>query len=417
MIVWHQSRRSAAPWVVLPAALFVYMYMDSAVFTVPSHYGIESGESTVYALATIAPAVAACAAWDAGRMRHIRHMLTTSARSRWSLLLFIGTPAAALGAVLLVLAVVMARINTGVFPSGAGWAALAHVIIVSAEWAVIGWFVGGRLPRSIAAPAAAALCWAWLTMPHAMSNAWLRHLGGFIDGTSTITDVHRPEVYVVPWVFTGCLIAVAWLLTRTGSRRIFLPAGAGAAAAALFVGHAAVGGWGYSNPSTVRAVDSVCSGTAPQICVPPEYRSYLPQIRRSTRGPLNALVAAGVTQPKRMEILSPSVKLEPGVWRLHWSLPAVHQQAQYHTAADAMAISAVEGTAAQQGKESCGGPSAPELVWATAVAGNNKDEVRAGTDPQLWGLVDPVFDEPVKQQSAWFTQQVLDHACPVQEAR
>ncbi|MFH9968783.1 hypothetical protein ACH4PR_47155 [Streptomyces mirabilis] len=415
MIIWHQLRRSAAPWVVLPAALFVYLYMQSAVFTAPSHYGIESGESTIYALATIAPAVAACAAWDSGRMRSIHHMLTTSSRSRWSLLVFIGTPIAALEAALLVLAVVLARINTGVLPSDAGWTALAHLIIVPAEWAVIGWYAGGRLPRSIAAPAA-ALCWTWLTMPHAMSNAWLRHLGGFIDGTSTITDVHRPEIYFVPWIFTGCLIAVTWLLTRTGPRRVFLPAGAGAAAVALLAGYAAVSGWGYGNPETVRAVHSVCSGTAPRICVPPEYRSYIPQIRHSTQGPLSALSAAGVTQPKRMEILSPSVKPAPGVWRLHWSLPAVHQQAEYHTAADVMAVSAVEGTAAQHGKQSCGGMSAPELVWATAVAGN-KDEVRKETDPQLWGLVGPVLDEPVKQQSAWFTQQVLDHACTVEGAR
>ncbi|MGW8696990.1 DUF7224 domain-containing protein [Streptomyces eurythermus] len=416
MIIWQQLRRSAALWVVLPAALFVYLYMQSAVSTVPSHYGIESGESTIYALATIAPAVAACAAWDSGRMRSVRHMLTTASRSRWSLLLFLGAPIALLEAALLVFAVILARINTGVFPSGAGWTALAHVIIVPAEWAVIGWYVGGRLPRSIAAPAVAALCWAWLAMPHAMSNAWLRHLGGFIDGTSTITDVHRPQIYFVPWLFTGCLIAVAWLLTRTGSLRIFLPAGAGAAAVALLIGHAAVSGWGYGNPATVRAVDSVCSGTAPQICVPPEYRSYIPQIRHSTRGPLSALVAAGVTQPKRMEILSPSEKLAPGVWRLHWALPAVHPQAAYRTAADVMAISAVEGTAAQHGKQSCGGPSAPELVWATAVAGN-KDEVRKGTDPQLWELVGPVLDEPVKQQSAWFAQQVLNHACTVRGVR
>lgn len=416
MIIWQQLRRSAAPWVILPAALFVSLYMQSTVVTVPSHYGIESGESTIYALASIAPAVAACAAWDSGRMRHIRHMLTTSTRSRSSLTLFIGTPIAALGTVLLVLAVVLARINTGVFPSDAGWTALAHVIIVSGEWAVIGWYVGGRLPKSIAAPAAAALCWAWLAMPHAMSNAWLRHLGGFIDGTSTITDVHRPEIYFVPWIFTGCLTAVAWLLTRTGSRRIFFPAGAGAAAAALLAGHAAVSGWGYGNPETVRAVDSVCSGTAPQICVPPEYRSYIPRIRNSTQDPLSALVAAGVTQPERMEILSPSVKPAPGIWRLHWSLPVVHQQAAYHTAADVMAISAVEGTAAQHGKQACGGPSAPELVWATAVAGD-KDEVRQGTDPQLWALVGPVLDQPVKQQSAWFTQQVVNHACTGQGAR
>ncbi|MYU23070.1 hypothetical protein [Streptomyces sp. SID8352] len=416
MIIQHQLRRSAAPWVILPAALFVYLYMQSAVFTVPSRYGVESGESTIYALAAIAPAVAACAAWDSGRIRPVRHMLTTSARSRWSLILFIGTPIAALGAALLVLAVVLAWINTGVLPSGAGWTALVHMFVVPAEWAVIGWYVGGRLPRSFAAPAAAALCWAWLTMPHAMSNAWLRHLGGFIDGTSTITEVHRPEIYFVPWAVTGCFVAAAWLLTRTGSRRVFLPAGAGAAAAALLVGHTAVSGWGYGNPASIRAVDSLCSGTDPQICVPPEYRSYIPQIRRSTQGPLGALVAAGVTRPKRMEILSPSVKPAPGVWRLHWSLPAVHQQAAYHTAADVMAISAVEGTAAQHGKQSCAGPSAPELVWATAVAGD-REAVRRGTAPQLWSLVGPVLDEPVKQQSAWFTQQVLNHACPVQGAR
>ncbi|EDY44904.2 hypothetical protein SSBG_02803 [Streptomyces sp. SPB074] len=43
--------------------------------------------------------------------------------------------------------------------------------------------------------------------------------------------------------------------------------------------------------------------------------------------------------------------------------------------------------------------------------------MRQVTDPQLWGLVGPVLNAPAKQQSAWFRQQVLTHACHEEGAR
>ncbi|MFJ2560265.1 MULTISPECIES: hypothetical protein [unclassified Streptomyces] len=66
------------------------------------------------------------------------------------------------------------------------------------------------MPRSIAAPTAGIACWAWLSMPHAMPiNSWLRRLGGYIDGLSSVTDARTPAVYLVPWGVVTMVLAHA----------------------------------------------------------------------------------------------------------------------------------------------------------------------------------------------------------------
>lgn len=191
-------------------------------------------------------------------------------------------------------AIVMAEREVGTLPDGIGWLAVGHLLVISCGWLFIGWSLGVLLPRSVAAPLAAVGCWAWLTMPHAMSAPWIRHLGGFIDGESTVTDVLTPAVYLVPWgVVTGLALAF-WVLAQMRPRGAAVITALVVLTVAVVAGRAAVIGWGYSNPMEPCDVSLSCVGRAPMVCVPPEYEPYAAQLRRDAVQPLKRLEAAGI---------------------------------------------------------------------------------------------------------------------------
>lgn len=404
MITWANLRASAAPWLVLPILLYAGLYIDDATFTAPSRYGVESGELAAHAIAVIAPAVAAAAAWEAGRHRLLGALSTTGQRSAVRQLLRAVTPVLFLLLVLAAGALVMAYQAVGVLPGGAGWLAVAHLIVLSLGWLVIGWSLGLIMPRSIAAPAAGIGCWAWLSMPHAMSNPWVRHLGGFIDGQSTVTDVLTPAVYLVPWgVVTGLALAF-WVLARM-RRRAWAVAVAFAVATVTFtVGRALVIDWGYQNPTSPRSVAMACTGQAPRVCVPPEYEPYARQLRRDALAPVKRLKDAEITVPEELRVTSAKVPLKPGTWPLTWSLPPRgngQDPAQY--AAD-LAESAVTGTAALAGVDDCRQPGSPAAAWAALVVGLDEKGVQAALPPTEWAALQKIRRLPAEEQADWFTK-------------
>ncbi|MFE4061013.1 hypothetical protein ACFXP3_32765, partial [Streptomyces sp. NPDC059096] len=227
MITWANLRASAAPWLVLPVLVYAGLYINDATHTAPSKYGVHSGELAAYAIAVIAPAVAGAAAWEAGRHRGLGALAATSRRGATRLFLRAVGPVLMLQLVLLIGSLVLAHRAVGVLPGGTGWLGVAHLIVLPLGWLVIGWSLGLVLPRSVAAPTAGIACWAWLSIPHAMhANSWLRHLGGFLDGLSSVTDVRTPAAYLVPWgVVTGLALAF-WILSKT-RRRVWAAGGPG----------------------------------------------------------------------------------------------------------------------------------------------------------------------------------------------
>ncbi|MFI6058001.1 hypothetical protein [Streptomyces sp. NPDC051286] len=406
MITWANLRASAAPWLLLPILLYAGLYIDDATFTAPSRYGVESGELAAHAIAVIAPAVAAAAAWEAGRHRLLGALSATGQRSALRQLLRAVTPVLILLFVLVTGALVMAYQAVGVLPEGAGWLAAAHLIVLSLGWLVIGWSLGLIMPRSIAAPASGIGCWAWLSMPHAMSNAWVRHLGGFIDGQSTVTDVLTPAVYLVPWgVVTGLALAF-WVLARM-RRRAWAVAVAFAVVAVTFTaGRALVIDWGYQNPTSPRSVAMACTGQAPRVCVPPEYEPYAQQLRRDALAPVKRLKDAEIAVPEELRVTSAKVPLKPGTWPLNWSLPprgGGQDAAQF--AAD-LAESAVTGTAAFAGVDDCRQPGSPAAAWAALVVGLDEKGVQAALPATEWAALQKIRRLPAEEQADWFTKTV-----------
>ncbi|MFG3283952.1 hypothetical protein [Streptomyces sp. NPDC048111] len=408
MITWGNLRASAAPWLLLPALLFVYLYMDDAIHTVPSHYAVESGELTDYALPVIAPVVAGVAAWEAGRHRLLGALRNISARSRVSQLIRAVTPVLVLHVLLIAAALVLARQAVGVWPGGAGWFGVAHLFVLPLGWLIVGWSLGVLMPKSLAAPLVAISCWAWLAMPHAMTNAWVRHLGGFIDGTSTVTDVRASTVYTVPWLVTAGFALAAMCLTGVRRRPWIAVISLLVPVACIFGGRALVSDWGFQNPTHPRDVALVCTGEAPTVCVPPEYAPYAQQLHRDALAPLRRLEAAGIPAPEVLRITSPEEHTKPGTWPLYWSLPLKGAGDDQDKFTANLAESAVAGQAARAGVSDCGQPGSPAAAWAALVAGVDEQRLRTSIPAPGWAHLQEIRQLPAKKQADWFANTAAE---------
>ncbi|MER5569018.1 hypothetical protein ABT083_22780 [Streptomyces goshikiensis] len=406
MITWGNLRASAAPWVALPALVYAGLYITANRVTLPTAYGVEAGETVAQALPVVVGAVAAVAAWEAGRHRLLGAFPTTAARSALRQFVWAVTPVVVLQAVLLVVSFLLAANTVGTLPSGAGgWLGVAHAVVLPLGWTAIGWRLGHILPRSLAAPIAGIGGWMFLSFPQGMSNPWLRHLGGFIDGFSSPTDTRSPLAYLIPWAVLCGLVLAFWVPALVRQRISAISLGVALVIGTILLGRVAVADWGYFRPSDARVVTPVCAGDAPRVCLPPEYASHLDGIRKDLAEPLAKLRDAGVPTPSELLLASPKEPLKPGVWPLIWRLPLANGQADPDSFRADLAESAVVGTAVSAGATPCRRPGSVPAGWAALVVGVNEENVRRAMPPLAWQEITKIRTLPKEQQVAWFTEE------------
>ncbi|MFJ9076806.1 hypothetical protein ACIRO3_16365 [Streptomyces sp. NPDC102278] len=406
MITWANLRASAAPWVALPALVYSGLYITANRVSVPSAYGVEAGEVVAQAAPVLVGAVAAVAAWEAGRHRLLGAFPTTAARGPLRRFVWAVTPVVVLQAVLLVASVLLAAYTVGTLPSGAGgWLGVAHAVVLPLGWTAIGWRVGHLLPRSLAAPVAGIGGWMFLSFPQGMTNPWLRHLGGFIDGFSSPTDTRSPLAYLVPWAVLCGLVLAFWLPVLIRQRVPAVSLSVALVIATILLGRGAVADWDYFRPSDARVVTPVCAGEAPRVCLPPEYASYAGGLREDLTEPLAKLRDSGVAMPNELLLASSKEPLKPGVWPLIWALPLANGQADPDSSLGDLAESAVIGTTASAGVTSCRRPGSMPAAWAALVVGVNEENVRRAIPPAAWQELTKIRALPQKRQATWFTEE------------
>ncbi|MFD5556827.1 hypothetical protein ACFWIA_23665 [Streptomyces sp. NPDC127068] len=402
MIFLANLRASSAPWLLVPGLLGLGLYVDGDTFGEAQGYAVGAGELAARGIVAIAPVVAGAAAWEAGRHRRLSDLHAVSVRGtvrRWFRAV---APVLVLQALLVVAAVVLARSFTGVWPGAQGWWAVLHLLVLPAEWLVIGWALGLLCPRAIAAPLAAAVPWVALAATHALSAPFSRHLGGFIVEGSTLTDVLDPLVFLVPWLVTAVL-AVAVALLTGARRRPWLPVVSVAlAVGALVAGRAVVADWGHSPLREPRAGHTVCEGAAPVICLPEEYAGHLDEVRRSALPRLDALREAGLPAPEKIAMVSRDLKPVAGTWPLSWSPDLPPEEFDV-----VLARAAVGGTAARHGIRDCGWSSLAD-VWAMAAMGVPEATVRNALLDEGRAELRRVRALPAGQQVDWFTKTVRE---------
>ncbi|NYE41189.1 DUF7224 domain-containing protein [Streptomyces fulvorobeus] len=365
-------------------------------------YGPSSGELASWGITVIAPAVAGAAAWEAGRQRSIGDIRKVSSRGAVRQWFWAARPVFVLHLLLVVGALIMARLTVGVWPSGAGLLAVAHLLVLPCGWMVIGWVLGLLCPRAVAALIAAVGGWAWLAIPRSMSAPTWRHLTGFATEGSTLTDTLDPLVYLVPWLVTAGLAAAVVLLTGARGRPWLGAVSVAVLVTTLVTGRSSVSDWGYSPLTDARVGHTVCVGKSPALCLPEEYEKNAAELRSDSVPALEALQAAGVPSPRKLQMGSDKLSLKPGTWPLYWSPENSPEQYQID-----LARSAVTGVAALHGVQGCRQPYLAE-TWALLVVGIDERDVQASVPPQDWTLVQRIRQLPAAQQADWFTKAALD---------
>ncbi|MGW1462737.1 DUF7224 domain-containing protein [Streptomyces sp. NPDC002308] len=365
-------------------------------------YGPASGELAAWGITVITPAVAGSAAWEAGRQKLLGDIRETSARSVVRQWLWAIRPVIALHLSLVAAAIVLARLTVGVWPSGAGLLAVAHLLILPCGWMIIGWVVGLLCPRAVAAPAVAVGSWAWLAVPPSMSSPSWRHLGGFVIEGSTLTDTLDPLVYFIPWLVTAGFAGALIFLAGARRRPWLVAAGAALVVGTLLGGRSLVADWGFSPPTEARLGHTVCIGRAPAVCLPEEYENDAAKIRLQSLPALKALGGSGVPFPRTLRLASADLPAEPGTWPLDWSPDTSPAQLRID-----LARSAVTGTAALHGVHDCRQPSIA-ATWALLRVGVNEKQVQESASPQEWAQLLRIRELPAEQQAKWFTSTVQD---------
>ncbi|TRV80103.1 hypothetical protein FKN01_07815 [Streptomyces sp. 130] len=402
MISLGNIRASSAPWLLIPAALYMSSYVGGDNFWGDHNYGPASGEFAAWGITVITPAVAGSAAWEAGRQKVLGGIRETSARNVVQQWLWAIRPVMALHLTLVAAAIALAKLTVGVWPAGAGLLAVAHLLVLPCGWMIIGWVVGLFCPRAVAAPAVAVGTWAWLAVPPSISSPSWRHLTGFETEGSTLTDTLDPLVYFIPWLVTAGFAGALLLMAGARRRPWLVAASAALVVGTLLGGRSLVADWGFSPLTKARLGHTVCIGREPAVCVPEEYETDAAKIRLQALPALKALGGSGVPFPMALRLASADLPAEPGTWPLYWSPDTSLEQLDID-----LARSAVTGTAALHGVRDCRQPSIA-ATWALLKVGVNEKKVQESTTPQEWAQLLRIRELSAKQQAKWFTSTVQD---------
>jgi hypothetical protein len=249
----------------------------------------------------LGPALAALSAWDAARWRVlsvlpvrgsvqllVRHLAVVAAVT---LVTFAGS------AVVLVATV---RPPTGLPDVGVLTTGVWMVVAYSA----VGFALGQRLPRTVAAPLAFALVWCWVAYTPAIEPFWLRNVTGNLAASCCTLDTELVDhALQAPAVIGAALVLGSLLVVRWPGAVVAGVTSLALVAAAVGLASSWMAGVG-ADPVTAREDERVCvqrDGTS--LCAWPEHAA-LGRLKAGADGlgaAAGRLRAAGLPVPARLD--------------------------------------------------------------------------------------------------------------------
>ncbi|MEW2130375.1 hypothetical protein [Streptomyces sp. NPDC005435] len=316
-------RTTPALWAA-PLVCFLVWYVSD--YETSGGLAYWGGNTTIagHVVPFYAPACAACAAWQAGRLRRagiarlapVRGRYVTAAQALW--------PVALLGVLGVGVALATARLNSGPARDWPHPGVLALCGLLIVVHCVIGYVAGSALPRLLAPPLVLVADYLALTLPVTTTDPlWLREITGWLnEPVNDLTSAVNPMALIAPALLAAGIAAAVVVGAELRSRtRAPLPVSLGCAAVCLAVFAAAavwpVRNWDGQPPVYARTDAPVCSGHAPRICVPTELSPDLPRLGDTAHRVLPRLDAAGVARPRTLALVSETVEVPSTTWRLN----------------------------------------------------------------------------------------------------
>ena len=388
-------RHSAALWTAPGVLLLTYLHVGSDAISGDLDGYWETGSlRAVSAILILAPAAAACAAWESGRLRQGGVFAFPAVRS----------PARAVGAALapvllvgvvglaLALCVVAVRLHASV--GGPDPRILAMGIVVLAGHIALGATAGRFLARVVATPMILIASYLWLVMPASMLPLSIRHLTGLDTSCCFLSDT------VAPWGVLAPSVIAAGVILGSLAVVSMRPAAFGFAivitASSIVIATHGVARFGL-DPVVPRASrELVCGGREPVVCVWREHRVALPELVSAAESLRRRLSAFRIDVPLRAS--EARNDRTPWIFGIRGSAPP-----------DARAASLTIGLApsdlpvCERPHSWPGGWAVPLLqAWLLAQSGVPDSELAASRGPQVIDVLNAVRAKPADVQAAWF---------------
>ncbi|RPK60518.1 hypothetical protein EES43_17150 [Streptomyces sp. ADI96-02] len=288
------SVRWAAPF-VLPLTLIYYFAGESTALD--EFYGyapalIAAPLMTLYALAYAT--AAALAVWESGRLKASGIWMLAPARSRYRIAANALAPTILLSWLVLILPAGLSLTRTTIFPTTGSLRLPAMAAILCVAYSVIGFGIGLKVPRLIAAPITAVVGWVAIAFSRAVQPYWVRHISG------QYTDIGFGELpsylsLLPPILFAGSIsvaVATMWLPVR---RKLFLGLLAcGLTLGGVYGAQTVAKDWNHNPPLIVGQADMTCIGNSPKVCMPQSTSSDLQRLRNDAVSVLKDLHDADV---------------------------------------------------------------------------------------------------------------------------
>ncbi|SDO37961.1 hypothetical protein SAMN04487981_110172 [Streptomyces sp. cf386] len=435
MVMFRLHPRANAAVPAAPALLLIvalYVSSDYVAGDLDGYWTAATAKAAS-ALIFIAPVTAACAAWEAGRLRRAGIGDGTPTRNGWQIAAASLAPVALLGFLALAVALAVARLHMESAPGWPDARIIASACVILCAHIVAGYAIGMWLPAVAAVPVVLVGDYLWNVYPPALEPLWLRHLTRPAFGCCMNTSEAYPGAIAAPALMSAGLAALAVAaasLSRRTPRLGSLPrsvphwGAALAVVATLVTTSTGVGLVDELGPDAVQArpeSELVCDDVqGTRVCVWPEHASRLPETARTVSTAVERLRLVGVSPP---DVVTES-GLRPG--RKEWTVtvrqdPGFTSQDMVTSLASDLAVTLVAGshnesrthcpadpaTAAQQAYG-----SQDELgIWLSVRAGRSPQEARNSSDPRTWAPVGRVLDTSLSSQKDWFRTTLTQARC------
>lgn len=381
-IVRTSSALRAAPVLIV----WILMYSGKLTGSITDGYWPSVTAQSTFLLNFIAPAVAACGAWEALKVRQSAVLNTAPVRSRTTIALWALAPVLVLGTVCVLLGLALFTPQASGLPGWSTVLILGVELLVVLAHAAIGYAIGLALPRLLGVPTALVASFLWMAYPSTLDVFWVRQLNGRnLTECCALDEVPATRAVGAAALAVFGLIAAAWLWTQLrGTRRL--------TAVVALAATTAVGAWiaaplGYSAAQARPTGEQTCTTTTPRVCLWPEQHSGVAQITEWATKAEQHLKAVGITQSAPVSPLS----ARPGQDEIQ-SLVALRAMPTRPPQC------ASEINAQWQGFQAIG----PLASWLKLTAGVTARSVEARYREPEVRLARQVMTLPQQEQLAWF---------------
>lgn len=411
------SMRWAAPFIAF-LTLFYYFVGESVPLEEYRGYApslISEPLTTLYALAYAV--AAALAVWESGRLRASGVWALAPARSRFSVATNAVFPAVVLSWLVILVPAGLSLARAGTLPTLGSLRFPVVALVVCVAYSVIGFSVGLKLPRVIAAPITAVVVWVCVAFTRAIQPYWIRHMSGQYAGLG-FGELPSFISLVPPILFVGGIataISSMWLPFR--NKQLAAALSCAVCFTSVISGYEIAKSWGHAPPLVSGQAPMSCLGRTPEVCMPEVVSEDLADVQEEAESVLGTLSEKGALDaPSKVTDQLASGRFWKKSSAEEWYIPltsAVERgSVRYQVMLEAVRFPCERPDPAT---------AHAALLWAASVTGQVdgyekrtvatiRSEKAQRAEKQAQDMVRSALKEPDQVQGAWFRKTLVD-AC------